>query len=573
MKPRSYIRISCLLAFALSTATFSHGDEYRRLALDSVSVQQDEGNFRNLDIGGANFFGSRGNNPLGPSYALAPFRFHPRDFSLSEVESIDGATIALTNNSSLIADNGMVELFYIPDSRTDLGLNLEEDPDPGNRDACSWAAPELCYDTTYNPEFPAGIDPSDFSAAPVSLGEVEIDFGEETFTTDFDLDLPDEVAASMIERINAGAGFHIAFGAIDEEGFAEVGSFSFDTAFVRPQLTLDASGVAGTPTKDLIRQGAVHLDGDRTSRDFYASGNDDEHSEFGIANFQFSKEDFGVEEDITDIGSVQLTLHHNERNFSDGDSFELFFVSDTAEELGYDEFVGYLGRDIPGEPFPTLLFNADEVNGIVADKFSNAPISLGTQVYSPKNGGTPETFDLDLPDAAKTQLIESINAGEDFHLLIAATDTSFDVTFSGLDNAFDPGNPQLSISLEVEPEIVGLDLNADGAINADDAALICGVEGFSDLLAENGILPGDTDLNGGIEFADFLVLSTNFGSEGHFGQGDFDCSGTIDFADFLVLSTNFGQTAGTAAAVPEPNGSMLVFLSMLALPLIRKRRC
>ena len=168
-------------------------------------------------------------------------------------------------------------------------------------------------------------------------------------------------------------------------------------------------------------------------------------------------------------------------------------------------------------------------------------------------------------------MIESINAGEDFHLVIAVPDSSFDVTFSGLNNAFDPGSPQLSISLEVEPEVVGLDLNADGAINADDAALLCGVEGVADLIAENGVLPGDSDLNGSVEFADFLVLSTNFGTNGHYGQGDFDCSGLIDFGDFLAISTNFGRTA-EAAAVPEPNGTLLALLLGFAFPMLRKRR-
>lgn len=573
MNPGNYIRTGTLLAFLIGTSSFLLADEYRRFAIDSVSVQEDVGNFRNLDVGGTNFFGSRGDAPLGPSYALAPFRFHPRDFSLSEVESIDSVTLALTNNPSTNADTGMVELFFVPDSRTDLGLDLDSNPDT---DTCSWDDPHLCYNTTYNSELPGGIDPADFSAAPISLGVVELDFGEESFTTEFDLDLPDDAATGMIERINAGEGFHIAFGAVDEEGFAEIGSFNtgFNDglgAFIRPQLTIDASGTAGVTTRDLIRQGAVHSAGDNTNGDFYGSGNDDNFSEYGIANFQFTKDDFGVTDDITQIGPVDLTLHHNERSFSDGDMFELFFVADTAEELGYDEFVGYLGKDIPGEAFPTLLFDTEVENGLVAEQYVNAPISLGLQEYNPKNGGTPETFNLALPEEAEAQLIEAINAGDDFHLLIAVTDPTSDVTFSGLNNAFDPGNPQLSISLEAEPEVVGLDLNADGSINADDAELLCGVEGVAELLAENGILPGDTDLNGGIEFADFLVLSSNFGNEGHFGQGDFDCSGTIDFADFLVLSTNFGQSA-EAAAVPEPNASALTLVALFVLPLVRKRR-
>ena len=553
--------------------------EFSRFALDSVTVQDGADNTRNFAIGGADLSASTvDGEPLGPSYGLAPFRFHPRDFSLGQIESINGARLALTNDSSTIADTGQVEIFYVPDSRTDLGLDLENDPNPqataDDLFECSWGEPEACYTVTYDPNSPAGINPADFSAAPISLGQVEIDFGLDEFTSEFELDIPAAVAVSLAERINAGEGFHLAFGAEDDFGFTQINSFG---ALDRPQLTLEASGPAGVPTRDLIRQGAIHGGGDTTGGDFYGSGNDDGFSEFGIANFQFSKEDFGVADDITEIGSVQLTLHHNERSFSDGEEFEIFLVSDTAEELGFDEFLGYLGRDT-GDPFPTLVYDSELDNGVNADQFGSAPVSLGVLPYDPKFGGTPETFDLALSEEATAAIAESINAGDDFHLLIAVTDANADVTFSGLNNAFDPGNPQLSISLDAAPITpdppAGLDFNGDGSINADDAALYCDATGGgnAELLAAAGIVAGDTDFNGAVDFADFLSLSSGFGGEGTWEQGDFDCSGDVAFADFLALSGNFGTTAGATSSVPEPNGSLLAFLGIFALASVRRRR-
>jgi ELWxxDGT repeat protein len=58
-------------------------------------------------------------------------------------------------------------------------------------------------------------------------------------------------------------------------------------------------------------------------------------------------------------------------------------------------------------------------------------------------------------------------------------------------------------------------------------------------------LPGDADANGAVDFADFLLLSANFGrmdEDVAFADGDFDESGEIDFADFLLLSQNFGRS-------------------------------
>ena len=54
---------------------------------------------------------------------------------------------------------------------------------------------------------------------------------------------------------------------------------------------------------------------------------------------------------------------------------------------------------------------------------------------------------------------------------------------------------------------------------------------------------GDADGDGEVGFADFLILSSNFGKSNDvvFADGDFDSNGEVDFADFLILSQAFGQ--------------------------------
>lgn len=85
------------------------------------------------------------------------------------------------------------------------------------------------------------------------------------------------------------------------------------------------------------------------------------------------------------------------------------------------------------------------------------------------------------------------------------------------------------------------------------------------------LIPGDVDGNGSVEFADFLLLSANFDSEGTREQGDLDGDGIVAFADFLILSANFGNTA--AEAIPEPTAAQLLLSAMLAgVGLLRRRR-
>ena len=77
---------------------------------------------------------------------------------------------------------------------------------------------------------------------------------------------------------------------------------------------------------------------------------------------------------------------------------------------------------------------------------------------------------------------------------------------------------------------------------------------------------GDLDGNGQVEFADFLVLSANFGQEvDSHAAGDIDCNGTVEFADFLALSSNFGSSVGEAENVPEPNSSVLIAVAGFCL--------
>lgn len=78
-----------------------------------------------------------------------------------------------------------------------------------------------------------------------------------------------------------------------------------------------------------------------------------------------------------------------------------------------------------------------------------------------------------------------------------------------------------------------LDLNSDNAVDAADVDFV-----LTTLLGSHR---GDTDLDGDVDFQDFLLFSAGFGSfERSWAAGDFDGSGETDFADFLTMAANFG---------------------------------
>lgn len=105
----------------------------------------------------------------------------------------------------------------------------------------------------------------------------------------------------------------------------------------------------------------------------------------------------------------------------------------------------------------------------------------------------------------------------------------------------------------------GLDCNGDGLVDAGDLSCVCATgEGvLDDLLEATGLLRGDVNGDGIVEFTDFLILSGNFGGQGAaYNMGDVDCDGEVGFTDFLTLSGNFGRealrpVAGSSAPITE----------------------
>jgi endonuclease I/methionine-rich copper-binding protein CopC len=216
-------------------------------------------------------------------------------------------------------------------------------------------------------------------------------------------------------------------------------------------------------TKTFETEVGVRPTGAVATADFYAEGTGQGvFAVYGVGSFVFSRVDFGLSgaSTITGITSAQLTLTHNDRSFSTGNEVEFFITTDV--------FSGsYAG----------LSFDTAVINGINPTQFGSAPISVGKFPYTPKAGGVKDTFTLDLSGVSPA-LIAKLNAGQEFNLIMAATTAGAAVTYSGKGNTFDPGDPELKLTVtettgtdSIPPAVASL-TPADNGINVQSGATL-----------------------------------------------------------------------------------------------------
>ena len=129
----------------------------------------------------------------------------------------------------------------------------------------------------------------------------------------------------------------------------------------------------------------------------------------------------------------------------------------------------------------------------------------------------------------------------------------------------------LSVGASVTLAGAMFDLTGDSVVDRADVE-----RWLANAAIENGLSSpypmGDADLNGVVQFDDFLSVSANFGKpDAVWSDGDFDGNGAVGFADFLVVSNSFGQSSLAAVSVPEPSSSVLFALTAACFTLVVRR--
>ncbi len=118
------------------------------------------------------------------------------------------------------------------------------------------------------------------------------------------------------------------------------------------------------------------------------------------------------------------------------------------------------------------------------------------------------------------------------------------------------------------------DINHDNLVNVADLDELRNLGGLINLPSQNPYLPGDADLSGTVDGADFIAWNANkFTSTASWSGGDFNADGQVDGADFILWNAN-KFTSSDAAAVPEPAADatwLMMLMALFAASLLRFR--
>jgi hypothetical protein len=93
---------------------------------------------------------------------------------------------------------------------------------------------------------------------------------------------------------------------------------------------------------------------------------------------------------------------------------------------------------------------------------------------------------------------------------------------------------------------IGFADGADGVVINLPAGVSAAIPAGGVLPAGNELItyafPGDANLDGKVDFNDFVAISTHFlANDINWDHGNFNYDGVVDFNDFVILSTNFGD--------------------------------
>lgn len=165
---------------------------------------------------------------------------------------------------------------------------------------------------------------------------------------------------------------------------------------------------------------------------------------FGISTYLYTAADFGLPS-VTDITSVQVSYMQSNAAFTADGPVDFFVSFDPTVSVGN---------------FASLFHNSIGA-GIDDTQFSDSPSlqTIGTGTFTTVATGHVDTYTLSFTGSTKTSLINAINSGNPFAILMSASSGGTAATYAGIESnryvingGTEPDIKRTSLSIEAIPE-------------------------------------------------------------------------------------------------------------------------
>ncbi len=253
---------------------------------------------------------------------------------------------------------------------------------------------------------------------------------------------------------------------------------------------------------------------------------------YGISSYSFAASDFGFAA-IDGISEMEISYMQANAGFTSDGPVEFFISFDTT---------------VSGGDYSGLSHNGTAA-GLDDSQFSDSPASqsLGTGTFTEADTGDVDTYTLTLSGSLESSLVDAINNGTPFSIILGVPDGDAAVTYAGIES----NNFESNGGTEPDSKRTTLSITAtsDGPELTEPTI---GAPVFTGITETSAIAEASFAPNSATDFTEygFVVADNSVNSDPMPGDGDAD---TIDFSSRPVpnpISVEFtGLTADTEYAV------------------------
>jgi hypothetical protein len=213
--------------------------------------------------------------------------------------------------------------------------------------------------------------------------------------------------------------------------------------------------------------------------------------------------------------------------------------------------------------FSNLTLNLYDTNGALLTS-ENSTGAGSAETISGFNVGSAGTYYVRASGNA--------NEVQMYRLDISATDVALPGDFSG-NNDYDCADLDALVAAVAGGSTAAQwDLNSDNNVDVGDVSSWLSIAGAAENASGNPYLPGDANLDGVVNGADYVVWSSNrFTATPAWCSGDFNADGFVNGADYVIWSSFRFQSSDSTNAVPEPGHAALLFVAAACYAAAKRR--